>query len=103
MKRSSVNFIVDLVSFLDLLGLAFTGAIMKWILPPGTGGLGRELHGGGRDGEHVKEFLALGRHDWGGIHFWLAMLFVVLMVIHVILHWPWIKGYLKCHLRRRTA
>ena len=50
LKRSSLNFIVDLVSFVNLLGLAFTGFIMKYILPPGTGGRGRFLH----DGVHPK-------------------------------------------------
>jgi len=37
MKRSSLNFIVDLAAFLDLVVLAFTAFIMKYILPPGTG------------------------------------------------------------------
>ncbi|HUW20863.1 MAG TPA: DUF4405 domain-containing protein [Sedimentisphaerales bacterium] len=94
MKRSTVNFIVDLVSFVSLLCLAFTGYIMKYILPPGTGGLGRRLSGGpGR--EHIREFWSMGRHDWGAIHFYLALLFVTLMVVHVVLHWTWIKSCLK--------
>jgi len=45
---------VDLVSFVDLLGMAFTGIIMKYVLPPGTGGCGQLLHGG-RGREHIKE------------------------------------------------
>jgi hypothetical protein len=36
MKRGTLNFIVDLISFCDLLALAFTGSIMKWVLPPGN-------------------------------------------------------------------
>jgi len=35
------------------------------------------------------------RHEWGSIHFYLAVVFVVLMVIHIILHWTWIKCYVK--------
>jgi len=94
MKRSSLNFIVDLAALLNLAGLAFTGFIMKYILPPGTGGLGRRLHGGpGR--EHIKDFWSMTRHEWGGIHFYLAVLFVVLMVVHIVLHWSWIKNYFK--------
>jgi len=94
MKRSSLNFIVDLVSFLTLLGMVFTGFIMKYILPPGTGGRGSRLHEGlGR--EHIKALWSMTRHEWGGIHFYLALLFIILMAVHIILHWSWIKNYFK--------
>lgn len=94
MKRGTVNFIVDLVSFVDLLGMACTGFIMKYILPPGTGGLGRDLHeGAGR--EHVKYLWSMTRHEWGRIHYYLGLLFLVLIVVHIILHWNWIKNYVK--------
>ena len=94
MKRTNLNFIIDFVSFLDLLGLAFTGFIMKYILPPGTGGRGRQLHGG-LGGEHIKDFWSMTRHEWGDIHFYLALLFIVLMTAHILLHWSWLKNYLK--------
>jgi hypothetical protein len=89
-----LNFIVDLVAFLNLLGLVFTGLIMKYILPPGTGGRGRQLHGG-MGGEQIKELWSMTRHEWGDIHFYLALFFVILMVVHIILHWTWLKNYLK--------
>lgn len=94
MKRTSLNFIVDLVSFIDLLGLVFTGIIMKYILPPGTGGRGQLLHTGqGR--EHIKQLWSMTRHEWGDVHFYLALLFVIFMVVHIILHWGWIKNCFK--------
>jgi hypothetical protein len=46
MKRNSLNFVIDLAAFLNLLGLIFTGFIMEYILPPGTGGCGRAFRGG---------------------------------------------------------
>ncbi len=94
MKRSSLNFIIDLVALLNLLGLVFTGFIMKYILPPGTGGCSRRLHGG-IGGEHIKDFWSMTRHEWGGIHFYLALLFSVLMTAHILLHWSWLKNYFK--------
>ncbi len=94
MKRSSLNFIVDLVGFINLLALAFTGFIMKYILPPGTGGLGRQLHDG-RGREHIEDFWSMTRHEWGAVHFYLAVLFLALMTLHIILHWNWIKCYFK--------
>ena len=100
MSRSTLNFILDLVSFLNLSGLIFTGFIMKYILPPGSGGVYGRGFRGGRGSEtapveQIREFLSLGRHDWGDVHFYLAVVFVVLMVIHIILHWSWIKCYVK--------
>jgi len=95
MKRSTVNFVVDLISFVDLSLLVFTGSIMKWVLPPGTGGLGRELHGGEGRVESIELFWGLGRHDWGAVHFWLAVVFIVLMAVHLFLHWKWVKSYMK--------
>ncbi len=102
MKRSSLNFIIDLFSLLDLLALIFTGSVMKWVLPPGTGGLGRRLHGGGGRGAEIKAFWSLGRHDWGSVHFWLAVGFVTLMVVHIALHWAWVKGYVKSRFMQHT-
>ncbi|UCE98925.1 MAG: DUF4405 domain-containing protein [Planctomycetota bacterium] len=83
-----------MISFVNLLGLAFTGFIIKYILPPGTGGCGRLCRGGcGR--AHIKDFWSMTRHEWGDIHFYLAVLFVALMVVHLVLHWNWIKNYVK--------
>lgn len=100
MKRTTLNLIVDTISFLDLLSLAATGAIMRWVLPPGSGG-GQEHGGGfrgGRGADEIKELLGLGRHDWGDIHFLLAMGFVLLILVHILLHWTWIKTCTKSML-----
>lgn len=100
MKRGWLNFIIDCAGFLNLVGLAFTGLIMKYVLPPGTGGLGRRLHSG-RGREAVKEFWSMSRHEWGRVHFYLAVFFVSLMIVHIILHWSWIKHYFKSLLMPR--
>jgi len=94
MSRATLNFIVDLISFVNLLILAFTGFIIKFILPPGSGGHGRGYRGGRGPGE-IKELWSITRHEWGDIHFYLAVLFVVLMAVHTILHWGWIKNYFR--------
>ena len=69
MKRNTVNFLVDLLAFLSLLGLVFTGFIMKYILPPGGGGgYGRGFRGGSgmemEGADKIRQFWSLGRHDW---------------------------------------
>ncbi len=96
MKRTTVNFIVDLISFISLLGLVITGFIIKYILPPGSGGgHGGGFRGGRGPSENVKALWSMTRHEWGDIHFYLSVAFVVLMLVHLILHWTWIKCYFK--------
>ena len=94
MKKSTINFIVDFAMLVNLLGLGFTAVIFRYVLPPGTGG-----RGGGWRGEY---FWSLGRHEWGDIHFYLAILFIALMVLHILLHWTWIKSYVKSFFARES-
>jgi len=95
MRRTTLNFTVDLISFVDLLLLGTTGAILRWVLPPGSGGGHGPGQGGGfrggRGPVEIKDLLGLGRHDWGDMHFVLALLFVCLILVHLCLHWAWIK------------
>jgi hypothetical protein len=92
MKRTTLNFVIDLISFVALLGMVVTGIIMMYVLPPGTGGGGFR---GGRGEQTAPVLLSLSRHEWGKIHYCLALLFVVLMTAHILLHWTWIKNCFK--------
>jgi len=95
-KRMTVNFIIDLAGFIDLLGLIFTGFIIKYVLPPGSGGgHGYGYRGGRGPAEGIRELWSMTRHEWGDIHFYMSVIFVVLMLIHLALHWTWIKCYFK--------
>lgn len=103
MSRNKMNFVIDSVSLLVLLALAVTGIVLKYVLPPGTGGMGRILHGGSEPGVRVRELWSMTRHDWGDIHFYLSVLFLALMVVHLLMHWRWIKSVMKsavCRYRR---
>lgn len=101
-KRATINFILDFAGFIVLILLTVTGLIMKYVLPPGSGGYGRALHDSeGR--EHIKTLMSMSRHEWGSIHFVLAVLFLVVMILHVYLHWGWIKNYVKSHLFGRAC
>jgi len=78
MTRNTLNFIVDLVALVVMLGLAATGFLLYWIMPPGSrGGGGLTLWG-------------WDRHAFGDLHFWLAVALLALMVLHVALHWSWV-------------
>ena len=76
MKRVSLNFIVDVVAFAGFVMLTTTGVLMRYVLPPGSG--------------HYSTIWGLDRHEWGGVHFWVSVVFFSILAFHLILHWRWI-------------
>lgn len=84
MKRSDLNFFVDAAAFLGLVLLVSTGLIMRFVLPPFEGG---------RSGEVGSSLLwGWDRHQWGEIHFWIAAGILIILVVHLFLHWKWIAS-----------
>jgi len=98
MRRATVNFLVDAAALVVLLALTVTGFIIKYVLPPGSGGSGWR---GGRGAPDPKFLWSMTRHQWGDIHYYLAILFVVLVTVHLALHYGWMKSYLKSLRKRR--
>jgi hypothetical protein len=76
MKRSNLNFIVDVIAFIGFVVLTTTGVLMRYILPPGSG--------------HYSTIWGLDRHEWGGLHFWISVVFFSILALHLVLHWRWI-------------
>jgi hypothetical protein len=86
MDKTRLNFVIDALMFLCLMAIAGLGFLMKYILPPG-----REVWV--RYGRNVDlTWLGWDRHDWGGVHLYLAFALLSLLVIHLILHWSMITG-----------
>lgn len=86
MKKSEVLFI--LAALLALLGLveALSGFFLWLVIPRGEG----------RGGGGLEQVLwGLSRDTWIDIHDWVAVALIVLVVIHIILHWKWIARMFK--------
>jgi hypothetical protein len=81
MRRNTINFVIDLAALLVMLALAATGLIMRFALPPGSGGRGGGLR---------ATLWGWGRHDWGDLHLWLSIAVGALLLIHAALHWDWL-------------
>ncbi len=81
MRRNTFNFVIDAVTLVVMLAMVGSGLVVRYVLPPGSGG-----HGGGPG----LAVWGLGRHGWGDVHFWLAVAIGVLVAVHVALHWRWI-------------
>lgn len=81
-NRVSVNLLIELATFITLLGMIATGLVMKFVLPFADSDL---LHRG-------WAVWGWGRHHWGNAHFYLAMSAVALLMVHWAIHWNWL-----CH------
>jgi len=88
MDKTKLNFVIDALMFLCLMGLTGLGFLMKYVLLPGRAAWAKY----GRNVELT--WLGWNRHDWGEIHFYLALIMLGVLVIHIILHWQMILGLL---------
>jgi hypothetical protein len=80
MKRSYFNVGVDIAALVLFVFLASTGLLLVFSMPPGSGG---------------SSVWGLTRHEWGDVHFWMAMTMLGVIAVHLYLHWKWILAKLK--------
>ena len=83
MKKNTIKYLVDVTIFIDLCSIAVIGFLLGFIIP--GGGVGD------------KSFLGLHRHEWGDIHLYLSIFFLILLTIHIWFNWLWIVNTTKKH------
>ncbi len=102
MKKAILNFWVDFGLFLTFLGLASTGAVLKWVVPSHCGEGGGWRGGiGNIEAETSRWFLGIHRSQWLDFHFFLSVALVALTLAHFVLHWNWIVCFLKSNFFSR--
>jgi hypothetical protein len=79
--KSSKLWKVNVISFILFIILGSTG-LLNWLVLP----RGYEARG---------SFLTSLRHFFIAIHEWTALIFMIVVAIHIILHWPYLKSNLK--------
>lgn len=89
MREKTQNYFLFVILFFLGLFQAVTGFVLWLALPHG---------GGGRVGS-TATFWSLSRDTWIDFHDWVAVVLVVMVITHIILHWKWIfymtKSYFK--------
>jgi hypothetical protein len=83
LRKATSNYF--LAVFMFLLGLleAASGFVLWLVLPRGSGYMG------GR-GLASEATLLWTRDAWLDLHIWVAVALVIIVVIHLVLHWRWI-------------
>jgi hypothetical protein len=95
MKRTQLNFAIDVAAFAAFLFLLTTGLLLRYQLPAGSGGLHATGVGRGAAERPVTLLWGWTRHDWGDLHYWIAGLLVAILAVHLVLHWKWIVGIVR--------
>lgn len=90
MTRATWNSIVDGLAYFGLATLATTGLMLRYQLPPGSGGSHGMGSGAGSDIHPVTVVWGLSRHEWGDLHYWIALALMAVLAAHLLLHWKWI-------------
>jgi hypothetical protein len=100
MDKPRLNFVIDAIMFMLLMAIAGLGLLMKFVLIPG-----RERWA--KYGRNVElSLFGWDRHDWGAIHFYLALALLGVLILHLILHWQMIVTLFRRLIptpRTRTA
>jgi predicted permease len=98
MKKWSINYILFIFLVISGLIQAVSGFLLWLVIPGGHRGFGI---GGGlaRTGNFIWS-----RYTWIEIHDWSAVALVIIVIIHIILHWNWIIYTTKkiLGIRKRT-
>jgi hypothetical protein len=75
------NIALDALAYFSFCAMAGTGLLLEFRLCEDTRGT----------------VLGLAAEDWRDIHEWVAYLFVAMVVLHLVLHWPWIRKLAAAH------
>jgi hypothetical protein len=83
MKKWVQNYVLFVFLFLLALCQAVSGFLL-WLVISGGG------YRGGRGIESADKVFLWSRNTWIDVHNWTAVALLVIIIIHMILHWKWI-------------
>jgi hypothetical protein len=81
MSRGPLNLLIDTLAAACLLTMMGTGYVLRFPLPPAR--------------NHTHELWGLSRYEWGAIHSWASLGLLLVLIIHLVLHWDWIVAMIR--------
>jgi hypothetical protein len=73
--------LIDTLAAACLLTMVATGYVLRFPLPPAR--------------NHTHELWGLSRYDWGATHSWASLGLLLVLIIHLVLHWDWIVAMIR--------
>lgn len=89
MRKVTQNYVLFVLLFLLGLFQAVSGFIMWFVLPHGNGG--------SRGTASTAVFWGLEKNTWITLHDWTAVALLVVVIIHISIHWKWIWRMTKSY------
>ena len=83
MKKVITNFFMDILLFVVLISQAFTGILLHRFPPELTD----------------TTVLGISRYTWGTLHWIASLLFVLVIITHLVLHWGWMAATTRKYFR----
>ena len=98
MKTSlKTNLFIDLLLFVSMALMSIAGIVLRVVRP-----LIKKAQV-----EWVREaaewVMSCGRGVWFKIHLWAGIVMMLLLAVHLVLHWKVIDGYLSKHISSKGA
>ncbi len=90
MSRSAINFLMDATLLVVFGGLAWTSGVVRLVFPPGPEAGGWRLWG--------YDYEA-----WCDAQFACLSLFTFGILMHLVLHWNWVCGFVTSRLSRNRS
>ena len=87
------NAIVNITILIFFFVATFSGIIIWLILPESI--ISFQTESSKEVGKTSAILLDLSRHNWINIHIISSLIFVILVVLHDVLHWKWFKSLPK--------
>lgn len=87
MSRTAINFVLDSCLFVVFVTTLWTSALLQFIFPPATQADGWSLWGVGYDG-------------WHRVQTGCLIVFSLAVLLHLVLHWTWVCGFISGRLTR---
>jgi hypothetical protein len=86
MKKVITNYCMDTLLFAVLVSQVFAGILLHRFPPELTD----------------TTILGFTRYTWGTLHWLASILFILVVIIHIVLHWTWVKATALKYIRIRS-
>jgi hypothetical protein len=94
-KKALLNYWVDVIAGIAFAVAAISGVVLLFAVAGGGGG-----YHGGRNRGYAASVPSLSRWFWKDLHDWSAVLAVIAVLGHFVLHWDWLTCMTRTLLRR---
>ncbi len=89
-SKTDVNFCLDASLLTVFLTLCWSSVVVRYVFPPATKAAGWTLWG--------MDYLA-----WTDIRFFVLCTMAAGVLLHLMLHWPWVCGVVSNRLKKRRT